>query len=94
MLEGGAVTSDEHADAVAAILVALRGRILGPGAEQYDDGSGVQRFEGRPLGAIVQDALEEVDDLIVYACQLRLRVAGLAGRVGVMDATPGNINPG
>jgi hypothetical protein len=47
------------------------------GAEQYDDGSGVQRFEGRDLGDIVTDAVEEIDDLIVYLCQIRMRVTSL-----------------
>jgi len=49
---------------------------LGPGAEQYDDGSGVQRFEEKPLDGIVADAVEEIDDLIVYLCQLRIRLTG------------------
>jgi hypothetical protein len=71
------MTSEEHADAVEAILASLRGRIMGVGAEQYDDGSGVQRFEGRDLGDIVTDAVEEIDDLIVYLCQIRLRVVAL-----------------
>jgi hypothetical protein len=68
------MTSEEHAAEVAAIVDRLTDRILGPGMIQYDDGSGVQRFEKRPLDAIVQDALEEIEDLIVYACQLHIRV--------------------
>jgi hypothetical protein len=71
------VTSEEHADAVAEIVGALRGRILGVGAEQYDDGSGVQRFERRDVEQIRRDAVEEIDDLIVYLAQIRLRVTGL-----------------
>lgn len=68
------MTSEEHAAEVAEIVGRLTGRIVGVGAEQYDDGSGQQRFEGRSLDAIVQDALEEIEDLIVYACQLHIRV--------------------
>lgn len=68
------MNSQQHAVAVAAIVGSLTDRILGPGAEQYDDGSGVQRFEKRPLGDIRTDAVEEIDDLIVYLCQLRLRL--------------------
>lgn len=71
------MTSDEHADAVAEIVGSLRGRILGVGAEQYDDGSGVQRFERKPLDRIKVDAVEEIDDLIVYLCQIRMRVLAL-----------------
>jgi len=70
------VTSEEHAVRVAAIVGSLTDRILGPGAEQYDDGSGVQRFEEKPLDGIVADAVEEIDDLIVYLCQLRIRLTG------------------
>jgi len=68
------MTSEEHAAEVAAIVDRLTDRILGPGMIQYDDGSGVQRFEKRPADAIVQDALEEIEDLVVYACQLHIRV--------------------
>lgn len=61
---------------VAAIVGSLTDRIMGVGAEQYDDGSGVQRFETKPMDAIVRDAVEEIDDLIVYLCQVRLRLTG------------------
>jgi hypothetical protein len=70
------MTSEEHAVRVAAIVGSLTDRILGPGAAQYDDGSGVQGFERKPLDAIVSDAVEEIDDLIVYLCQLRIRLTG------------------
>lgn len=76
------MTSEEHATEVAAIVGRLSDRIMGVGMLQYDDGSGLQRFEKRPLEAIVQDALEEIEDLIVYACQLHIRVRQ------VRDAVP------
>lgn len=75
------MTSEEHATEVEAIVARLSDRIMGVGMLQYDDGSGLQRFEKRPLGAIVQDALEEIEDLIVYACQLHIRVRQIAGSV-------------
>lgn len=62
---------------VAAIVGSLTDRIMGPGAAQYDDGSGVQGFERKPLEAIVRDGVEEIDDLIVYLCQLRMRLTAL-----------------
>lgn len=71
------MTSEQHADGVQEIVESLRGRILGVGAEQYDDGSGVQRFERKSLGQIRTDAVEEIDDLIVYLAQIRMRVMGL-----------------
>jgi hypothetical protein len=68
------MTSGEYAAEVATIVERLGDRIMGPGMLQYDDGSGLQRFEKRPMEAIVQDALEEIEDLIAYACQLHIRV--------------------
>jgi hypothetical protein len=68
------MTSEEYAAEVATIVERLGDRIMGPGMLQYDDGSGLQRFEKRPMEAIVQDALEEIEDLIAYACQLHIRV--------------------
>jgi hypothetical protein len=68
------MTSGEYATEVATIVERLGDRIMGPGMLQYDDGSGLQRFEKRPMEAIVQDALEEIEDLIAYACQLHIRV--------------------
>lgn len=67
------MTSEEYADEVARIVARLEDRIMGPGMLQYDNGSGTQRFEGRSLDGIVEDALEEVEDLIAYACQLHIR---------------------
>lgn len=64
--------SSEYAAEVAQIVGRLEDRIMGVGALQYDEGDR-QRFEGRSLDAIVQDALEEVEDLIAYACQLHIR---------------------
>jgi|AntAceMinimDraft_11_1070367.scaffolds.fasta_scaffold02697_6 hypothetical protein len=71
------MTSEEHADGVETIVASLRNRILGVGADQYDDGSGTQRFENRPLNSIVTDAVEEIDDLIVYLSQIRMRLTGI-----------------
>ena len=78
---GAVMTSEEHATEVAAIVGRLSDRIMGVGMLQYDDGSGVQRFEKRPLEAIVQDTLEEIEDLVVYACQLHIRVRRIAESV-------------
>ena len=75
------MTSEEHATEVETIVARLSDRIMGVGMLQYDDGSGLQRFEKRPMEAIVQDALEEIEDLIVYACQLHIRVRQIAGSV-------------
>lgn len=77
------MTSEEHADAVELLVRRLRSRVMGPGDEQYS-GGGVQRFESRPVGVIAEDALEEVEDLIVYGVQLWLRLGGLARRLDAL----------
>lgn len=71
------MTSEEHADQVQEIVESLKSRILGIGADQYDDGSGVQRFETKALEHIRRDAVEEIDDLIVYLCQIRMRLLSI-----------------
>ena len=76
------MTSEELADQVAAAVEATRDRVLGPGAEQYDDGSGVQKFERLPVPELARWALEEIDDLIVYAVMLRIRIHRLETALG------------
>lgn len=76
------MTSEELADQVSRAVYATRDRVLGPGQEQYDDGSGVQKFERLPLPDLATWALEEIDDLIVYAVMLRIRVQQLADKIG------------
>lgn len=71
------MNSREFADQVTNIVTALRHRIIGIGTDQYEQPDGTQRFETRPIEQIVIDALEEVDDLIVYAAQLRIRLEDL-----------------
>lgn len=71
------MTSEEHADHVQNIVESLKSRIMGIGADQYDDGSGVQRFETKALEHIRRDAVEEIDDLIVYLCQIRMRLLSI-----------------
>lgn len=68
------MTSAELADEVTAAVVACRARILGVGAAQYDDGSGTQKFETLPIDELERWMEEEIDDMIVYACMLRIRL--------------------
>lgn len=75
------MTSEELARAVEATVNSLRHRVTGVGAEQYDDGSGVQRFERKRVADICLDAMEEIDDLIVYAVQMRLRLVHIMSRL-------------
>ena len=70
------MTSEELADAVTGIVSDLRARILGVGDEQYSTGT-QQRVEAIPLGQLVNEVVEEVDDAIVYLAALRMRVTRL-----------------
>lgn len=76
------MTSEELADHVAAAVDATRARVLGPGREQYDDGTGVQKFERLAVPELARWALEEIDDLIVYAVMLRIRIQRLETALG------------
>ena len=79
------MTSEQLADAVEAAIGACRGRVLGVGADQYDDGSGVQKFEMLPAAELAAWLLEEADDLIVYAVMLRIRAARFAAAAALVE---------
>ncbi|MDL5204934.1 MULTISPECIES: hypothetical protein [unclassified Streptomyces] len=70
------MTSDELADEVGHFIRQCRGRILGIGAEQYEEPEG-QKFETMPLVELVTYAREEAQDLAVYAAMLDIRLKRL-----------------
>lgn len=70
------MTSEELADEVSDFIRACRGRVLGVGAEQYDEGDS-QTFERMPLAGLIQYAREEVQDLAVYAVMVDIRLKRL-----------------
>jgi hypothetical protein len=72
------VTSEELAQAVTDTIRATTSRVLGVGADQYDDGSGTQKFETLPPAELAAWLIEEADDLIVYAIMLRIRATRFA----------------
>lgn len=82
------MTSEEHAAIVGFLVRRLYARVMGPGEAQYSQGD-VQRFESRALRDIVEDSLEEVEDLIVYAVQLWIRLDGLQDAVERLDGAGG-----
>jgi len=79
------VTSEELADQVESAVRAARGRVLGVGREQYDDGSGVQRFETLPMHELAEWLIEEADDLIAYAVMLRIRASRLVEAARLLE---------
>jgi hypothetical protein len=71
------MTSEELADEVGHFIAECRGRILGIGAEQYEEQDG-QKFEKMPFPELLQYAREEAQDLAVYAAMLDIRLRRLA----------------
>ena len=67
------MTSEQLANRVAAIIGHCTTRIKGIGAEQYDKGK-TQGFETMPLCELIDWAGEELEDIIVYAAMLHIRL--------------------
>jgi hypothetical protein len=67
------MTSEEYADRIQIITDRVKSRVLIQGDQVYSLGN-VQRFEEKDTNQIVQDALEEIEDLIAYACQLHIKL--------------------
>ncbi|MFD9368562.1 hypothetical protein ACFWA6_12750 [Streptomyces sp. NPDC060020] len=78
------MTSEELADSVSDFIGECRSRILGIGAEQYDEGDG-QKFEKMPLAGLIRYAREEAQDLAVYAAMLDIRLARLEAAFSADD---------
>jgi hypothetical protein len=68
-----AVTSEELAKEIMNAVVAVQGRILGVGKEQYDQGD-EQKFERMSFRELIQYAREEVEDGIAYNVMLRWKL--------------------
>jgi SMC interacting uncharacterized protein involved in chromosome segregation len=65
--------ANELADQIEDIISSLRTRILGIGADQYDEGN-VQKIEIKRPSDIIRETIEEIDDSIVYLAHLRARM--------------------
>lgn len=64
------------ADTVELVIRHLRSRIEGVGATEYDKGD-VQHIETLSHSALIINAVEEIDDALVYLAHLRMRLTGL-----------------
>ena len=62
------------ADAVTEVMSHLRSRIEGIGASQYSSGE-KQRIELLPFADLMQEAIEEIDDALVYLATMRFRLS-------------------
>lgn len=67
------VTSEELASEVEAAISRTRGRVLGVGDQQYSQGD-TQKFETMEVDELFAWMQEELDDVIVYAVMLGIRL--------------------
>lgn len=70
------MTSEELSELVTDCIESIRDRIIGTGDEQYSAGD-KQAIELKTNDQLVQEAIEELDDLLVYASVLRTRMMAL-----------------
>ncbi|MFD6970582.1 hypothetical protein [Streptomyces sp. NPDC059949] len=78
------MTSEELATYVSDFIGECRSRILGIGAEQYDEGD-AQKFEKMPLPELIRYAREEAQDLAVYAAMVDIRLSRLEAAFAADD---------
>ena len=67
------MTPTDLADSVEAMIQHLRGRIERVGAKEYSQGD-VQHIETLTHNELIINAIEEIDDALVYLAHLRLRL--------------------
>lgn len=67
------MTSEQLADYVSDFIVACTTRVRGVGDEQYSEGTH-QKFEAMGVDELFDWAMEEVQDLAVYAAMLHIRL--------------------
>jgi hypothetical protein len=79
------VTTEEFDSHVIETIKRVSHRVTGIGADQYVQPDGTQRFESRLIADIITDAMEEVEDLIVYSCQLHIRLQTLESALKIKN---------
>jgi DNA invertase Pin-like site-specific DNA recombinase len=76
------MTSEQLAQAVAHHIKSLENRIVKVGAKEYSLGK-KQKIETKSLGKLLDEAIEELDDLVVYLSFTRLRVQKLRANLNL-----------
>jgi hypothetical protein len=78
------MTSEELANGVTDCVLSLQERILGVGAREYDPRqTATQPIEVKSIEELILDALQEIDDMIVYAAVLRMRISNLSATIEI-----------
>jgi hypothetical protein len=70
------MTSEEFSDLVTEQVESLRSRIMGVGDSQYSNGD-KQKIEAYSDTHLLNEAIAELDDFVVYAVYMRSRMASL-----------------
>jgi hypothetical protein len=70
------MTSEQLAKAITHAISNVENRIIGIGAKQYDLGKR-QKIEDKSVPEVLDDAIEELDDLLAYIAWTRIRVQKL-----------------
>jgi hypothetical protein len=79
------MTSEELASVIGQTIESVKHRILNVGDQQYSFGD-KQKIETKTINEVFTDALEEVDDLLVYSSVIRIRLDQL--RNGLDEHNP------
>ena len=74
------MTPTQLANQIEGVILHLRSRIEGTGRQQYDRGS-KQVIETFSENEVLVNAIEEIDDAIVYLAHLRMRLADITGEI-------------
>jgi transcriptional regulator NrdR family protein len=78
------MTKEELARAIAHTIANVESRVLNIGAQQYDEGT-KQKIESKSITQILDEALEELDDLLAYISFTRIRVQRLRALLSEHD---------
>lgn len=74
------MTSEELAEQVQDAIIRCKGRVMGVGNDQYSQGD-QQKFETLTPNELLEWALEESDDLIVYGVMVGIRIKQILASV-------------
>jgi hypothetical protein len=70
------MTSEQLAKAIGHAIKNVEKRILGIGAQQYSKND-KQKIEDKGLDQVLDEAIEELDDALVYVAWVRIRIQKL-----------------
>ena len=76
------MTSEELAKAITHHLRSLENRIVNVGSKEYSLGK-TQKIEKKSVDKLFDEAIEELDDLVVYLSFTRLKIQKLRSKLDI-----------